>query len=160
MNRKLLLIIGLILGLIASNLIGQTRDSDTEFILNLDYARFLYNTQTGYVEVYYGFHPKHLTYNFEGGKYNGGVKITTKIKNKDTNEIVVNKQSCLQLSEADTSAVWFRYPFISQAGYTIPNGSYSLEVMVEDSLAPSKCDSLALNLNIMPEGTGATASDM
>ncbi|MFH1943721.1 MAG: GWxTD domain-containing protein [bacterium] len=144
----------------AMGLSGQTLAPRAILLLNLDYSRFRYDDQSGYLEVYYSFHPKQLTYHIEDGKFNGGVKILTKISKSGTNESIVNQESPLNISEADTSGVWYRFPFVSQAGYAIPQGKWDVRVMAWDLFDPSRRDSLQLNLNIEPYGSVVAMSDV
>ncbi|MFQ5770348.1 MAG: GWxTD domain-containing protein [bacterium] len=160
MKIKKIILVTLLAEIISIDLSAQTIAPKAKFFLNLDYSRFLYDAQHCYLEIYYGFHPKHLTYHFSDGQYQSGVKLTTKIKNKETDELVVSRNSLLEISEKDTSGIWYRYPFITQAGYAIPHGNYILEVMASDSLTPSRRDSITLDVPMKTYGPGLAVSDI
>lgn len=141
-------------------LFSQIIAPDQDFLLNLDYAQFQFDDQSGFLEIYYAFHPIHLTYNFTENKYHGGVILSTKIKDKKTNHFVVNEKVTLKISENDTGEVWYKFPFITKYNYVIPNGDYSLEVIALDSLGTARSDSIKLDLIITPYGDKLTSSDI
>ncbi len=150
----------LVLSLFTARVGAQTIIPKIQFLLNLDYARFQYDEQNGFLEIYYSFYPKHLTYVFKDGKYRGGVILTTKIRDKATGKLAVDEKQTLKIAEADTNGVWYKFPFISKLDSEIPNGDYVLEVMSSDSLNFSRCDSIKLNLKIEPYGSELTSSDI
>ena len=160
MNMREVVLLGLIVVLGPLSLLAQTLSPTADLILNLDYSRFRYDDESGYLEVYYSIHPQQLTYDFHDGEFHGGVILSTRIKLDSTNALVVNQRSLLELSETDTSAVWYRYPFITQAGYAIEHGSYTLEVVATDSLAPARRDSLVLDLTLNQYGSELAVSDV
>lgn len=158
MKRKLLL---LLLALAAA---GQLSAQDLapaagrRFSLDIDYARFRNDAQSGYLEVYYGFHPRLLSYHFANAKYHGGVKLHTRFRDKKSNQVVAERRTTLHISEGDTSATWYSYPVMTQAGFTLPFGEYSLDVTFADSLNLSRRDSTSftLQLNAYPESVGVS----
>lgn len=144
----------------AIELTGQELRPAAPFILNLDYARFRYDDRSGYLEIYYAFYPKLLTYEWSEGKYRGGVVLSTRLINNQTKVRSVDNRSVLPITEADTSGVWFRYAFITQAGYAVPFGDCTLEVVAADSLAPARRDSLSLPLQVSAYSSALDASDL
>lgn len=139
-----------------AELLAQELTPTDSFVLNLDYARFRNDDQSGYLEIYYAFYPRLLTYHWSEGKYRAGVLLGTRLKNSETQALVVDEQALLQVVVADTNEVAFRYPFITQAGYAVPLGDYTLEVVAVDSLAPSNRDyiNLAISIDAYPGGVG------
>lgn len=160
MISKKLFVFGLIIAGFSFRLSAQSIFPRVPLMLNLDYARFKYDDQSCYLEIYYGFHPKQLTYRFVEGEYQGGVKISTKIIKLGTEDFVVNEESPLEISEGDTSDVWYRFPFVSQGGYAVPNGEYTMKVVASDLIEPSRRDSLTLDLVITPYGSDLALSDV
>ena len=160
MSMKKAILFGLITVAFSLELSAQTIPAKAAILLNLDYSRFKYNDQSCYMEIYYSFHPKQLTYNFSDGKYQGGVIISTKIRKSGTDEYVVNEESPLNISEADTNGVWYSFPFVSQAGYAIPNGEYVMDFLASDKLDSSRCDSMQLDLIITTYGSNVAVSDV
>ena len=130
------------------------------FVLNLDYAKFRNNDSTGYLEIYYGFYPRLVTYEFRNGQYFGILKVNTRIRDRQTGFYAVNVWSFVPVLVADTSDAMLRSTLVSVAGYSLAFGEYSLEVAVSDSLAPARRDSIALALSIQPYSTDVTSSDL
>ena len=160
MIPRRIIVFGLIIAGFSYRLSAQSISPRAPLMLNLDYARFKYDDQSCYLEIYYGFHPKQLAYRFVEDKYQGGVKILTKIIKNGTDEIVVDNESPLKISEVDTSDVWYRFPFVSQGGYAVPNGEYTMKVVASDLIEPSRGDSLTLDLVITPYGSDLALSDV
>jgi len=151
----LLMALGMACGV---ELFAQTLTSTSNFVLNVDYARFRNNDQSGYLEVYYGFYPHLLTYRLSDGVYRAGVKLRTRVWNKATQ--VVAQQVLLPLAITDTSSASYRFPFITQAGYMIPFGEYILEVLAVDSLNSSRRDSISLPIKFQPYPETISLSDV
>ncbi|MDZ7266073.1 MAG: GWxTD domain-containing protein [candidate division KSB1 bacterium] len=126
------------------------------FTFNLDYARFRNDAYSGYLEVYYSFQPRVLSFHFANGKYHAGVRITTRLRRQPDVRIVAEKRTLFTVSQADTAAAWYNHPMVTQAGFALPHGTYSLEVVAEDSLAPDRRDSVtsALEVSAYPSGVG------
>lgn len=158
--KKIIILIFGVLSIFTIRVGGQTLIPKMQFILNLDYARFQYDEQNGFLEIYYSFYPKHLTYVFQDGKFRGGVILTTKVRDKVTGKLAVDDKRTLKIAEADTNGVWYQFPFISKLNSELPNGDYILEVMSSDSLNFSRRDSIKLNLKIEPYGSKLTSSDI
>lgn len=146
--------------LVSFNLSAQTLTPKSKFVLNLDYARFRNDAQTGYLEVYYGFYPSSLTYDLAAGAYHAGVKLRTTIRNNATKAVTVQQQALLPLVVTDTSSASFRYPFTTQAGVAVPFGEYVLEVVAVDSLDATRRDSLNLPVRVNAFAENLSMSDV
>ena len=146
MRRILLLIVFTTFGSI--DLIAQSIIPTSPFVTNIDYARFRNDEQSGYLEIYYGFHPHLLTHQWSEGKYRAGVHLWTRVRDDKTEAFAVNERVLLPVEITDTTDVSLRFPFITQAGYVLPLGDYTLEVVAVDSLNPSRRDSVSLVINI------------
>lgn len=155
-NIMLLLLVGFAAGQVTAQNLAPA--SGRRFTLEVDYARFRNDAQSGYLEVYYGFHPRLLNYHFANAKYHGGVKLLTRFKDKKSNQIVTERRTTLHISEADTAATWYSYPVMTQAGFTLPLGEYALEVMSVDSLDALRSDSttFTFQINAYPEAVGVS----
>ena len=128
--------------------------------LNLDYARFRYDAKSCYFEIYYAFYPFQLTYNQQDGKYAAGVKVATQLINKDNKKLIIDDQTYLPIAINDTSETSYRYPFITQAGYVVPLGEYTLSVIAEDSINSTRQDSISLPVSITPYPEKLVCSDL
>ncbi len=143
-----------------ANLVAQDIIPTHPFKFDFDYARFRYDEQSGYLEIYHSFHPYLLTFRWSEGKYRAGVKLWTKLKNKKTKAIVVDEYAFLPIVLSDTSEVEYRYPFVTQSGYAVSFGDYTLEVVGSDSINPSHKDSISLTISIKAYPSEVVCSDI
>ncbi|MDQ7052925.1 MAG: GWxTD domain-containing protein [candidate division KSB1 bacterium] len=133
---------------------------DRPLLLSVDYARFHYDDQNGYLELYFAFHPKLLTYRYANGLYHGGLQISTRIANSETGQVLVEEVSSYPINQADTSAAWYQYWIITQAGFALPFGQYQLQVVAIDSLARTRTDTVAFAVLMQDFGEDTRASDL
>ena len=129
-------------------------------ILNLDYAKFRNDDSSGFLEVYYGFYPGLVSYEARDGRFSGFLKVNTRIKDTKSDRYVVNRLSGVPVIIKDTTQGSMRSTFVSMLGIVLPFGEYTLEVVVVDSLAPRRRDSLYLPLSMKPYGTAVSISDL
>jgi GWxTD domain-containing protein len=129
-------------------------------ILNLDYAKFRNDDSSGYLELYYGFYPGLVAYEQREGRFSGFLKVDTRVKDTQSGRYIVNRLSGVPVVIRDTSQASMRSTFVSQVGMTLPFGEYALEVIVTDSLAPTRRDSLNLPLSMRSYGTTVSMSDL
>ena len=129
-------------------------------ILNLDYAKFRNDDSSGFLEVYYGFYPGLVSYEAREGRFSGFLKVNTRIKDTKSDRYVVNRLSGVPVIIKDTTQGSMRSTFVSMLGIVLPFGEYTLEVVVVDSLAPRRRDSLYLPLSMKPYGTAVSISDL
>ncbi len=146
-------------------LLGQPTQAQTlapvgALQFHVDFARFRQDDKSGYLEVYYSFHPRLLTFMQQQGKFHAGIALSTRILQADADAVVADKNIMLHLAEADTSATWYRFPFVTQTGFVLPHGEYALEVTAIDSLAPGRKVSAKALVNISAYGATPTLSDM
>ncbi|MBI3586901.1 MAG: GWxTD domain-containing protein [Ignavibacteriales bacterium] len=140
--------------------LAQRLTPASSFVLNLDYAKFRNDDKSGYLEIYYGFYPRLVTYNLNEGKYVGAITLSTKLKNTATGELTVNDRSVLPVQIVDTSGASFSSTFISQTGYAVPFGEYTLQVIATDSLTGTRKDSIMLSLSVQGYPATVTTSDV
>jgi len=153
----LLMVLGFIPRL---DLAAQSLVPTSSFIVNLDYATFRNDDQSGYLEVYHGFYPHLLTYHWADDKFRGGIVLTTRLTNNETEVVIVNESETLPISVTDTSDVAYRFPFITQAGYALPFGPYTLEVVATDSIDTSRRDEAIFQIQIEPLPDQLVSSDL
>lgn len=130
------------------------------FTLDVDFARFRNDAGSGYLEIYYGFHPQLLTYHFQEGKFHAGVKLQTRITNALSQAEVALKKASLRIAENDTAGAWYRYPFVTQAGFMLPHGEYKLEITATDSLAGERQAVWTKAIDISAYPAAANGSDI
>jgi GWxTD domain-containing protein len=157
--KKVLCLALVVLGLHAVAL-GQMLTPKSQFILNVDYARFNNNSQSSYLEVYYELYPKLISYVKSEGKFHGSVRLITRLTNKATDSLLVKQNFVVPVVIEDTLEASMRSTIVSQLGYAIPFGEYSLYVMAFDSLAPSRRDSLLLVIKVDSPKPLVSSSDL
>ena len=141
-------------------LFPQAISPEIPFLLNMDYSRFQYDDQSCYLEIYYGFHPLHISFNFIDNEFQGGIILSTKIMDKKTDKFVIDERLNLKIAESDTSELWYKFPIINKYNYVLPAGDYTIEILAIDSLGTSRRDSIKLDLKIEPYGAELTSSDI
>jgi GWxTD domain-containing protein len=139
---------------------GQILTPKSQIIQNLDYARFNYNSQSSYVEVYYELYPKLISYMKLEGKFHGAVRLTTKLTNKATDSLLAKQNFVVPVVIDDTLEASMRSTIVSQLGYAVPFGEYSLYVVAFDSLTPSRRDSLLLVIKVDSPKPLVSSSDL
>lgn len=152
-----LVLVALVLG---QPLPAQTLAPAGALQFHVDYARFRQDDQSGYLEVYYSFHPRLLTFMQENGKFHAGIALSTRLLRAGAEEAVADKNMALHLAEADTAATWYRFPFVTQTGFVLPQGDYTLEVTAVDSLAPNRKVTAKAQVNIPAYGPAVMLSDL
>jgi GWxTD domain-containing protein len=130
------------------------------FVLNLDYAKFRNNDSTGYLEIYYGFYPGLMTFDLHDGRYVGVLAVSTRIRDAQSGAYYVHERSNVPVIIADTSAPSLHSTYVSQVGYALPFGEYTLQVLIVDTLAPSRRDSIELPLSFKGYPDSVTFSDI
>ncbi|MBI4428390.1 MAG: GWxTD domain-containing protein [Ignavibacteriales bacterium] len=119
-------------------------------VLNLDYASFRHTDQAGYLEIYYGFYPRLVSYELRDNRYSGTITLHVNLTKKEGGEALLNRSFALPISVKDTLDESFNYTFISQAGYSLAFGEYMLSVLAVDSLSPERRDSIRLPVSVTP----------
>lgn len=140
--------------------LAHAQIASNSFVLNVDYARFRYDQQSAYVEVYYGFYPRLVTLEQREGMFRGSVLLQMRLVNTATGEVLKQERSLLPIAIADTSGNGTRSTFMAQAGYQLPFGEYRLQVLATDSLQPSRRDSIDVPISLKPYGSELALSDL
>jgi GWxTD domain-containing protein len=157
--KKVLCLALVVLGLQAVA-VGQMLTPKSQFILNVDYARFNNNSQSSYLEVYYELYPKLISYVQSEGKFHGAIRLTTRLTNKTTDSVLAKQNFVVPVVIDDTLEASMRSTIVSQLGYAVPFGEYSLYVMAFDSLTPGRRDSLLLVIKVDPPKPLVGSSDL
>ena len=156
------LLFGFALIFVSTGLFGQELHPAGPFYLNFDYARFRYSDRSNYLEVYYAFQPRDLTYSWSeaDSAFTGAVKLWLTIRDPKTGSDIIKKHALLTVQVEDTLSPAYRRYFISQSGYEMPFGEFEIAVLAVDSLQEARRDSIRLPLQIIPFPTRASASDL
>jgi GWxTD domain-containing protein len=148
------------LALISATLTGQTLQPKGAFILNLDYAKYKHNDSSSYLEVYFNFYPQLVTLAKAGNQYQGYIQVFTQVYSNADKRLVVSDRAAIPIVVSDTSGLSNNFSLVTQAGYSLPFGEYTLKVLAIDSLNTSRTDSLNLLLKMTPYATGVSMSDV
>ena len=130
------------------------------FVLNVDYARFRYDSTKAYVEIYFGFYPRLITFEQAGEQYAGKVTVYSRLRNDQTGQLHLNSVATLPVAVADTTEEAFAHTIVSEEGYAIPFGQYTLDVLAVDSLDQARRDSISMPLLLSALDNGPAASDL
>lgn len=139
---------------------GQQYRARGSFAINAEFARFRYDSTSSYVEIYYGFYPRLLSYNMVDSVFKGTVLLKTMIRRADSNTTVVNERVLVPVTVADTIFRNVNSTFVTQTGYVLPFGDYVLDVSAEDSLRPAMRDSVSYSLKLGPVPSTVSSSDL
>ncbi len=128
----------------------------SKFILNVDFARFMNDDTTGYVELYYLFYPGLVSVAQTGdGGYRGKIFLRISGTQKETGTAYVNELRSLPVVVSDTSQLLSSNTVVSLSGYVLPFGTYEFSVVATDSIVPGRSDSLSFTFP-MTDVAGAT----
>ena len=158
--KKFVIFLVLATALVVSDSAAQRLYPKSPLILNLDYAKFRNDDSTGYLEVYYGFYPGLVSFDQREGRFYGFLKVDTRVKDTRSGRYLVKRLSGVPVVVTDTAQFAMRSTFVSQVGLVLPFGEYALEVIVVDSLAPARKDSLSLPFSVRSFSSAASMSDV
>ena len=156
---KTSVVLFLSIALVVSLLVGQSKPP-APFILNVDYARFQYDDQSTYFEVYYAFYPQLVTLVPTGSGFRGAVALSMKLMNVSTGAIALDRNDIMPIVLSDTTSATLKSTFINQMGFAVPFGTYTLSVMAIDSVLPHRRDSIRLELTFVPYSSSFSISDV
>ncbi len=156
---KTSVVLFLSIALVVSLLVGQSKPP-APFILNVDYARFQYEGQSTYFEVYYAFYPQLVTLVPKGNGFRGAVALSMKLTNVSTGAIALDRNDIMPIVLSDTTSATLKSTFINQMGFAVPFGTYTLSVMAVDSILPHRRDSIQLALSFVPYPSSFSISDV
>ncbi len=115
---------------------------------NFDYADFVYDSTSNYLEIYYSFNLKNLTVQEEGNTKFVKAKLSIQLQNTDTDELVINKQWVLNKPIKDSNDV--KKLSLGVLGFVVPAGSYKLKLVAVDSQNDDHSYNQTEDINIVP----------
>ena len=125
--------------------------------LSVDFARFRYDEKEMYIEFYYTFPQRLLTYVQDGSGVKAGVELTLSVNHKDS--IVYAERMLVPHTSKDTAVSTMN--LISMSNAKLPAGQYTLKVVAKDQNNKSRSDSVSVPLNVKPLPTDKiTMSDI
>lgn len=121
--------------------------------VSVDFARFRYDEKEMYIEFYYAFPQRLLTYVPDAGGLKAGVELTLSVAHKDS--IVYAERMLVPHVSKDTSVSTMN--LISMSNAKLPAGQYTLRVVAKDQNNKSRSDSVSIPLNVKPLPTDKIA---
>lgn len=120
------------------------------FNFDFDYAQFKFDSTSNYLELYYSIKPSDFTLseNSDGMFVQG--KMHIQIQNKETNELIVNKDWGLNKQFSDTLDYKKSQSLLGVVGFNVPKGDYSIEISVEDVFNSVNLKTFNEDINIIP----------
>jgi len=139
--------------------VAQTRNPSEAMRLQVDYSRFRGDDKNIYVEVYYSFPQKGITYQRDTAGFTGAVAMSVAVMAKDS--LVYSDQWLVPHVVKDTSSMKEGMNLVGVANFGVGEGNYTLKVLGKDRNNPSRQDSVLMKLPIkMIDASKMTLSDL
>ncbi len=100
---------------------------------DFDYAQFKYDSTSNYFEIYYSFNQSDLTLIEENGKFSIKAFMYIQIQNKESDELIVNKDWAFNQPILDTAEFRNGKSLVGVVGFVLKEGNYNLAISVEDA---------------------------
>lgn len=123
---------------------AQPQTLPEKFRFFVDYARFRGDDEHTYIELYFSFPQRVLTYKLTNGEFEAGVDLTVLVSRKDS--IVYADRSLVPHKATDTTRGAMN--LISIKKLMLPQGEYTLTVIGKDQHELSRRDSLSMRMPI------------
>jgi GWxTD domain-containing protein len=124
--------------------LAQSIDPGEPIRLMVDYARFRGDESNMFVEVYYSFPQRSITYKQEGDGFKGGVDVTVTIMRNDS--MVYGDRWIVPHTMKDTTKAGMNLVGLTSVG--LPEGEYILKIIGRDKLNPVRKDSISMRLPV------------
>lgn len=99
--KNVLLVFSIVL--LQSFAIGRQYRPRDHFTFNADFARFRYDSTSSYVEIYYGFYPRLLSYDKMDSVYAAKVVVSALIRKNGSDSTVLNQRLLVPIVVEDTT---------------------------------------------------------
>jgi GWxTD domain-containing protein len=139
---------------------GQPIVLNNPFLLNVDYARFRYDANRAYLEIYYSLLSGQLHFRRDGRHSRAVVALNTELLKQQSGERVAQQRVDLPFILEDTSSSTPVKSLVHESGQIVPFGNYLLHVVAFDSTDPTVVDSATLPLAIEGYSGKPTVSDL
>ena len=132
-----------------------------QFVMNLDYARFNFDSTQCLLELYYGFYPQLVTLEQAAdGSREGFIRFDIELRKKATGESTLNEHFVIPVKLEDSAQTPPSHSLVSAMPYAIPHGSYVLFARAMDSLNQSRRDSITLDVLLKGSPDSICISDL
>jgi GWxTD domain-containing protein len=115
--------------------------------LDVDLARFRGDDSSLYIEIYYSFNERSLTYTEEGENYKGALDLSIRVRDKAAATLVKENSYLVNHELPDTAGV-VGQTLVGVAGLFVEPGDYLFEVIGTDASNAERFDSVVYNLNL------------
>ncbi len=141
----------LLAGILAGQLHAQVFAASEPLRLSVDYARYRGSDDSSvFVEVYYSFPQRSLTYKVDSAGYTGYLDLTMLFRHRDS--VVAAERWLVPHSITDTAHLVPGMNLVGIYKIMLRSGDYVLTVLGRDRHAPSRTDSLSLRLPVRAPG--------
>jgi GWxTD domain-containing protein len=138
---------------------GQVVIPSEPFKVSVDYARFRGDAKSLYVELYYAFPQRSLTYRADSSVFDAGVDLTILIWRGDS--LVYADRWIVPHQAADSMAATSRLELVAVSAVQLGEGKYTVAVTGKDVNEPARRDSVTREILIrMMDSTRVVLSDL
>ena len=124
----------------------QTIAPSVPLKVQVDYARFRGDEASLYVEVYYAFPQRALTYRYESGNFRGGLVTTLSIVKGDS--VVFENKWTVPHMVNDSTSLGKDVTLTGLSVLGLGSGDYVLRFVGHDLINPARKDSVALTMHV------------
>ena len=140
------ILLALSVGPLSGSAASQERIPEDPMKLFVDFARFRGSDQSLYVEFYYSFSQRSLTYVMDNGGLSGGVDLTIRIMQGDSS--VFTDRWLVPHTIQDTSATSDPLNLVAISAVELKEGDYVASVIGRDRNNPDRSDTVRLGVPI------------
>jgi GWxTD domain-containing protein len=150
----------LLAGIMGGTAFAQKIEPKSKLILNIDYSRFRYSNTESCLEISYSVYPSLITLKRDSAGYKGALIIETIARNKLTDSIFIDQLASLPVALEDTSFDLLHKALVAKLVYSLPFGTYDLEVKAKDYINPARKDSGKLTFEMISYSDKPAVSDV
>jgi GWxTD domain-containing protein len=133
---------------------------DERFLLNTDVARFRYDDNNGYVELYISIPRRVVTVQQSDDGYAGYILLSVQVTDTEYNEILERTVTVIPVDIVTREEHSEAGNVVSQMGFRLPFGTYAISVSAVDSIVTNRSDTSSHILTVEPYGTAESVSDL
>lgn len=122
--------------------------AQSNFKVDIDYARFFYDDSTGYIEIYYGFYTPNMKVSESHDKKEVAGKLSLNIFEKNSNALQVNKQYQFQNPFIDSSSSEGTKSLIGVLTYRLKYGDYLCKISASDLNDTTKSEDIVFDFTL------------
>jgi len=144
------ILIGVLLSCSSALPAQQDREPAEPMKLFVDFARFRGTGERLYVELYYSFSQRCLTYRMQEGRMEAGIDLSINVARRDS--LVFQDRWRVPHYLEDTTATGMSMSLVSISAVELPDGDYTATVIGKDYNNPDRADTVRLIIPIRKLG--------